>query len=289
MGWHACVPVANPALRDPNAGALQAQRGHSQFESLQFSFIAGRVMLADMRIPRPTRRWFQFSLRTLLVFVTVCAIPCSWLAVKLRNVKREEAAAAAFEKAGGKVSWDESALGPVWLRGVLGEHFFAHVILVELQGGHVTDSTLEPLDAMNHLQLLLLKAPNVTDAGQERLQGLRELKKLGIVDADVTDAGLEKIAELKELEYLNLYEAKVTDAGLGKLAGLNKLQTLVIDRANVTDAGLEHLHRMKQLKWIGLIYTQVTTAGVKKLQQALPNCKIDFCPRFDRVGSVNRD
>ena len=115
---------------------------------------AAAVMLADMKIPRPTRRWFQFSLRTLLVFVTLSAIPCSWLAVKLREVKREEAAAAAIEKVGGRVDWDENAAGPAWLRGVLGEHFFAHVIRVASPGDQVTGSTLEPLDAMNHLQVL---------------------------------------------------------------------------------------------------------------------------------------
>jgi len=28
-------------------------------------------------------RWYQFSLRTLLVFVTLCAMACSWLGVKI--------------------------------------------------------------------------------------------------------------------------------------------------------------------------------------------------------------
>ena len=46
----------------------------------------------------------------------------------------------------------------------------------------------------------------------------------------------------------------------------------------MTDAGLEHLQRMKQLIEIYLGGTRVTAAGVKKLQQALPNCRIDFWP-----------
>jgi len=40
-----------------------------------------------MTTPKPTRRWFQYSLRTLLVLVTVCAIPCSWLGVKVQQAK----------------------------------------------------------------------------------------------------------------------------------------------------------------------------------------------------------
>lgn len=231
-------------------------------------------MLADMRIPRPTRRWFQYSLRTLLVFVTLCAIACSWLALSLREVKREEAAAAAFAKFNGGAAWDENAPGPAWLRGVLGEHFFGHVIWVRLDGGQVTDSTLEPLDTMNHLQQLDLFDTHVTDAGLEHLEGLRELKKLSVDQTNVTDVGLEKIAGLKQLEYLSLFKTQVTDAGLGKLAGLSKLQTLGLASENVTDAGLEHLQRMRQLTYIYLGGSHLTAAGETKLQQALPKCKI---------------
>ena len=43
----------------------------------------------------------------------------------------------------------------------------------------------------------------------------------------------------------------------------------------VTDAGLEHLEGMTTLKKISVHETPVTDAGEKKLQQALPHCKIE--------------
>jgi hypothetical protein len=43
----------------------------------------------------------------------------------------------------------------------------------------------------------------------------------------------------------------------------------------VTDAGLEHLKALRQLQRLDLKETKVTADGVKKLQQALPNCKIE--------------
>jgi hypothetical protein len=59
-----------------------------------------------MSDPKPKRRWFQFSLRALLVFVTLCAIVCSWLTVKLQQAKRQREAVAEFEKLGGAVFYD---------------------------------------------------------------------------------------------------------------------------------------------------------------------------------------
>jgi hypothetical protein len=41
-----------------------------------------------MDAPKPKLRWFQYRLRTLLVVVTLFAIPCSWLAVKRQQAKR---------------------------------------------------------------------------------------------------------------------------------------------------------------------------------------------------------
>jgi hypothetical protein len=41
---------------------------------------------------RPKRRWFQYSLRTLLVFMVLASIPMSWLAVKMQQARRQREA-----------------------------------------------------------------------------------------------------------------------------------------------------------------------------------------------------
>ena len=71
----------------------------------------------------------------------------------------------------------------------------------------------------------------------------------------------------------------VTDAGLVHLKGLTKLQTLNLSDTNVTDAGLVHLKGLTILQTLVLIDTKVTDAGVKKLQAALPKCRIYHRPK----------
>lgn len=86
---------------------------------------------------------FQFSLRALFVLVTVCAVACSWLAVRLLQLERQRQAIAAVEKSGGYVfydyqisryvlidspDWENPPPGPKWLRDLLGDDFFARVV-----------------------------------------------------------------------------------------------------------------------------------------------------------------
>ena len=227
--------------------------------------------------PKLKRRWLQYSLGTLLVFVTVCAIPCSWLSVKMRQAESQREAATAIEKLGGVAEWDYKASAqPAWLRKVLGDDFFGSVGRVYLQRTKVTDTGLEHLKGLSQLQSLMLDNTHVTDAGLKNLEGLSQLQSLGLDGTNVTDAGLENLKGLSQLQYLDLGGAPVTDAGLEHLKGLAKLQTLDLWRTRGTDAGLEHLRGLTQLQTLCLYNTKVTDAGVKRLRQALPNCKIPW-------------
>jgi hypothetical protein len=146
--------------------------------------------------PKPKRRWFQYSLGTLLVFVTVYAIPCSWLAVKMRQAERQREATTAIEKLGGQVHWDDKAKRwPAWLRRVLGDDFFSSVVDVNLSGSQVTDAGLEHLKGLSQLQTLWLDGTQVTDAGLAQLKGLSKLQWLGLNDTKVTDEGVKKLQQ----------------------------------------------------------------------------------------------
>ena len=200
-------------------------------------------------------RWYQFSLRSLLIFVTLWAIPCSWLGVKMKQAREQKAAVEWILGAKGFVKYDYETQGatppgPAWLRRLLGDDFFAHVSRVDLMG------------------------PEITDVALERLLWLPQLEKLDLFATQTTDTGLRYVEELSNLRELDLVFARVTDAGLGHLKGLSRLRTLDLGYTRVTDAGLEQLKGSTLLTTLYLNDTQVTSAGVKKFLKARPGCEI---------------
>ena len=231
--------------------------------------------------PRKSRRrWFQYSLRTLLIVMTVCAALFAWWSHKARQ-QRE--AVAAIKAAGGEVQYDfkrnhlkQPRYWPTWLVNVLGVDYFASVQWVYLTNTQVTDAGLEHLKGLTAIQLLALKNTQVTDAGLEHIKSLTAMQTLGLSGTQVTDAGLEHIKGFKVLRTLGLSDTHVTDAGLEHLKGLTamKEQLDLSNNPQVTDAGLEHLMGLTAMQTLWLNGTQVTDAGVARLQKALPNCKI---------------
>ena len=73
---------------------------------------------------------------------------------------------------------------------------------------------------------------------------------------------------------VDLNRTKVTDEELLHLKALTKLEYLNLDGTKVTDSGLVHLKGLTNLQTLNLDFTKVTDEGVKKLQTALPNCRI---------------
>jgi len=209
-------------------------------------------------------RWrFQFSIRSLLFAVVVVALPFSWLAVEMKAAREQKEAVDELRKVAKLVQydWQLDASGrplskaqpaePEWLRKLLTDDFFGAVAR------------------------LWIAPPQTTDAGLARIAGLTQLRYLFLqYDPQITDAGLARIAGLTRLQDLWVDGAEITDKGLAHLAGLTRLQQLSLNKTQITDAGLPYLAGLTYLQYLALTKTQVTDEGVRKLQQALPNCRI---------------
>jgi len=141
------------------------------------------------------RHGLQFSLRTLLIVVTVSAAFLCWVSWKLEQARKERAVIAWIETMGGSVQfggWVDSGFG----MGV------AHVNLTN---------------------------PQVSDLSP--LVGLKSLEVLNLRNTQVSD--LSPLAELKNLEGLYLDKSPVSD--LAPLAGLHDLRTLSLHGTRVSD------------------------------------------------------
>jgi hypothetical protein len=158
-------------------------------------------------------RWrFQYGIRSLMLLVVAVAIPCSWLAVEMRNERRQGAATEAVEEMTGFVGAERT-----WLGLLLRDESLVNVTIVGLATAQISDTDLAHLQALTRLKVLSLHDTPVTDAGLVHLQGLSQLQDLSLGGTKVTDAGLVRLRGLRNLGWLNLTDSKVTAEGVKKL------------------------------------------------------------------------
>lgn len=133
------------------------------------------VNIEATSIPKPQRRrWFQFSLRTMMILILFLSLPLGRFAYNLRQAREQEVAVAAIKTLGGDVG--EAGpdpfgdLEPVWLpcvRHVLGDDIFNPVTVVSLRDTQVNDARLRQLDGhlkrLSHLRKLDLHGTQISD------------------------------------------------------------------------------------------------------------------------------
>jgi hypothetical protein len=249
--------------------------------------------------PTRPRRWLRFSLRSLLVLVTVL---CVWLGVKVNQARRQKEAVAALQELGATVTYAQHRVGPNafnhdreldvpgWLRELAGDDFFQSVIslnvgqpmsdaeLVHLSalpeieymdleraGRGVTDAGLAHLPRPDRLVSFCGKSTSVGDEFVKRLEDAVGLETFDLSGTRVTDEGLRSLRGLKKLIWLYLADTNVGDAGLEALQESHSLETLDLNGTKVTDAGLVHLSKLPWLWKISLNNTRISDAGLKSL------------------------
>lgn len=150
--------------------------------------------------------------------------------------------------------------------------------ILSLSYTQVTDASLVYVAEMNKLEALSLRDTNISSKGLKHLAKLTRLKSLDLACPQVSDAGLLHLEGLSQLESLLLDDSTITDTGLEHIGKMAKLEALRLGSTQISDIGLEHLNGLRHLYWLYLRDTKVTVEGVKRLQQALPNCEIEWDP-----------
>ena len=215
---------------------------------------------------KPKRRWCRFSLRALLILITVL---CLWLGPKVHHARQQRAAVEAIASLGGRVYYDHQVTQPPaqgfrsphkvaapsagWLRSTLGDDFLSTVVFVELKGiPNLTNDDLRVLEKLPRIKTLFLCAGDgVSGEGLVHLRGLSDLEDLSL-GIQVTDDDLAHLTELKSLRWLFL---------MGPAPGG------YVVRAH---------SRTKSLFDASDYESRVTRTGIEKLAEALPNCRISY-------------
>lgn len=131
---------------------------------------------------------FQFSLRSLLLFVLVVSVALSWLSAEVDRARKQHAAVEALWMSACAASYDyivdrspndagfPEPPGPAWLRALLGDDFFCNVVSASAW----CDDNMALFDDLPRLRYVYLSTGEVTDAGLAHLRRLSEVRKLSL-------------------------------------------------------------------------------------------------------------
>src|SRR5438105_1887640 len=104
----------------------------------------------------PRRRWFQFSIRTLLIANAVAALCCGYVAIRfVIPAERQRTAARVIREHGGQAQYEIPASAPSWwqrkLEAVLPDDYFYEVTAVHWNAAAADDAAVGCLKSLPHL------------------------------------------------------------------------------------------------------------------------------------------
>ena len=217
------------------------------------------------------RRWYQVSLRSLLLLITVAGVGLGWVGSERKQSQYEMQIAEQLTASGanvdiaGRFDNADPFVQPTWWRNILSKLCGPRVRQVSVDGHRLSD--LSSIAGLKSIKGLALHFTQVSD-----LAPLSELTSLERITIDGSPVGdIEPLARLKNLTGLDLNMANVSD--LSPLSSLDNLELLRVQATQVRD--VSPLVGLTRLRYINIVGTLVSDEQVQILQKALPNCKIE--------------
>ena len=266
--------------------------------------------------PKRKRRWFQFSLRTLLVAFTIliiwlgswiqrareqglaikaiqrqCDILSVWYDDQFANEKDNGYGGAPGASAGGvEIDLKRKSWAPAFVQARLGKDFFHDAISVAFTGARDQTEVFQQVSRLGHIEQL---TPHVAvrDEDIKRIAVLRRLKRLDLMDSspELTDRALEVLGQMPSIEALSIYSASLTDRGLAALANMRQLKELTLgplplgsirnSAFHFTDEGVAHLESLTNLVCLDLDCPTLSGEGIGHLAKLikLKRLKLNGC------------
>ncbi len=213
---------------------------------------------SDTTVGRSRRR-FELGCGPVLLIVLAAAVA---LAIRMGQIEREKAAAAAVRELGGTLISGQETFATSSFQWLMP----ARVVVVSLAGTRATNDDLTGLKAFTRLERLDLGRTAITNGALHPLAGLSGLQTLSLEWTGIGDDDLSQLAGLTKLSMLRIDGTQVTDAGLDNLSALVNLECLSLSETKITDAGLARLGRLPRLKTVEIGESLATPAGAAHLQ-----------------------
>jgi internalin A len=223
-------------------------------------------------------RWLRFSLRTILVVVTVFGV---WLGVKVDQARRQKRAIESLSALGAQFWFEHQRTSnggfdgrielhvPAWARELCGDDFFQTVrgVYVRRRPGEkvdqprqITDEDLKYLADLPHLEVLQIVSAPISDVGLAHVVYPERLREVTLSNTNIANAFLRRLRAAKRLESLWLDNTRVTDDGLTELYGITSLRRLSLSGTQSGDRGLAVFSKCRRLESLKL-GTKVTNDG----------------------------
>ena len=213
-----------------------------------------------------TPRWSRFSLRSLMLAVTLVAVATA-LYVRFAPQWR---LAREWTARGGKVTFHDSLFG-LPIPSVPG---LRDVRSVDLSRHPITENDLAAMSQLPRLESLYLARCGLTSETLGRLGRLRHLKRLALWGTTLHDEQVTALGQLQDLEVLDIHETKVTEACLETLHRLPSLKMLKFDAA-LSDRGIKWLTKMNIQPFDEWKLRDVSDTGLRDLEAwDLTNAKL---------------
>lgn len=259
---------------------------------------------------KPCRRWFQFSLRSLLIVMLVLSAGFG-LFVHARHKSQEQWAAAnalmKMSQSGCQVGEDLTVVEPVkpitWQkrlgidlpdftemvvsgrRKVKDEEALKYLLkLPQLERiwiyRDVDDDDLKALSKFPHLKGFGVHSDFITGEGMTHFVGKEKLQDLYLSGSKLSDRGLEVVARLPGLTSLGWSaEGETSDVGISQLRNNLRLTQLELSGVVISDIGLEHLSTCENLEELSIDATGdgLTGKGIQGLARLKKLKSLTFC------------
>lgn len=199
-----------------------------------------------MAFKNPDRkgRWRRFSLRGLLVAMTMCCAALGVWTVVVAPYRNQWLAMQTVIDANGTYR-TEPARDTAWRRWLvsrlLGAERFVDVVEVDLQRARLDDAAAARLAALRRLRALNLDRSAITDDQLAFLRGLRELETLSVRFTAIGDEGVAALTQHPRLRVLQLSGTRVSDSAAPVLQSLPQLAETYLRWTDFSDAGLDGL------------------------------------------------